>query len=181
MERAAPQQGPDRGGSGGAPFALEVTQEAVAAALEAFARGRSEAQVDEVEVRFGPGNARLSLRVRVRGRVWPPRPPIDTRASVAIAEVEVVDDGAALRFRVTEPLAFTSALADLAFGFLAGRWKDLPVPLASLRRAGEVVRLDLDALRRGLRGDLARWAQRVRLHALTLAPGRARLEFALGA
>jgi len=172
-----------RGGCGRPVLALELAEGAAAAAIEAAARAQAEAEVSEVEVHLEGGSARLSLRARVKGRVWPPRPPLDTRVALRVGEVRVLEGGRSgrLEFRVEEPLSFSSTLAGLAVALVASLWKDLPVPIDALRKAGDVVRIDFDALVRAARPDLADVASRVRLHAISLGEGRARLEISFNA
>ncbi|HVS08756.1 MAG TPA: hypothetical protein VMS76_02695 [Planctomycetota bacterium] len=162
-----------------APLALEVPQ-ALASALVATALSeREEPRIDEVDVRLEQDEIRLEARVRLPGRAWPPRPPIDTRVRFAATDVRIErGDPGALLFRVSEPLSFSSSLAETAAGAagLFGKAKLLPLRIDELRRKGAALRLDLGVLLERLPPGAAAILADVRVQALALTPGRARLE-----
>ncbi|MCC6573845.1 MAG: hypothetical protein IT462_08640 [Planctomycetes bacterium] len=165
-----------RQGTGKTAVSVELTQETCSAGLQAGATGQDEAEISEANFTFAPGGVAFSARVRVRGRAWPPRPPVDTRLSLKIADVVVSSEGASGRvmFRVDEPLSLSSAFAEVVLGLL--NFFGGPDQLDALRRKGAVVTLDFAQIVRTARPDLAPMAELLRLHKVALGAGVVRLE-----
>jgi hypothetical protein len=173
-----------RGGLSRQDLALELAAEMVAAAIESAAAaqpgGAAEgaAEISDVRVEFGEDTVAIAARVRIKGRAWPPRPPLDTELSIEVAEVLAGDEGASgcLICRVHKPLSFSSTFAEMLAGLL-GRWmRGIPAPLETLRRKDAILTIDFAAMVRAGRPDLAKDAALVRLHRIKVSPGRVRLE-----
>ena len=107
-----------RQATGRGVIAFELSEEVIAASLEGGAKQQNDAQVSDVSLQFFDDAAVFSARVRVKGKAWPPRPPVDTKVSFSAKEVthsEVGQSGAVM-FRVEKPLTFTSTFADVLAG-----------------------------------------------------------------
>ena len=167
-----------RQATGRASMAFELSQELVAAAIESAAGEQADAEISEVHLELFPDAAAISARVRVKGRVFPPRPPVDTHLSLKLRDIiagEAGDSGCVM-FRVEEPLRFSSAFADLLVGLLGSLSRKLPVSLDALRSKDALVTVDFAAILRVWRPDLAGDARSARLYALRVRSGAARAE-----
>lgn len=166
-----------RNGTGRGVLGIELTQELCAAAIQSASAEQDDAEVSEVSVVIAGDGASLAARVKVCGRAWPPRPPVDTRLTLRLSNVSVSSEGASgrLMFVVDEPLTLSSAFADAVLGLLSALFGG-PRRLEELRRKGAVVSLDFSEVVRAARPDLSPLADLVRLHKVVLSPGLARLE-----
>ena len=161
-------------------LALEFAESAVGAAIESAAaeQGDEGTRISEVRVKFGEDSVAIAVRLKMEGRAWPPRLPIDTELTVKLGEILAGSEGdsGCLMCRVVEPLSFSSAFAELLAGLLGRLLKGIPAPLETLRRKDAVLTLDFAAMVRAGRPDLAQEASRVRLHRIKVTAGRVRLE-----
>ncbi|MBE7490654.1 MAG: hypothetical protein HS108_02660 [Planctomycetes bacterium] len=167
-----------RNATGRAALAVELAQEMIASALESAAMQQQEAELSDVDVQLYDNAAVFAARVRVKGRAWPPRPPVDTRVSLAVRDIthsEAGDSGSVL-FRVEKPLEFSSSFADILMGILGKLARGLPVSIDALRHKDALVTVDFAAFVRAFRPDLAAQARQVRLYGLKVGPGRVRAE-----
>jgi len=167
-----------RNATGRTAFAFEIAQELIASAVESAALQQQEAEVTELEVQFFENAAMFSGRVKVKGKPWPPRPPIDTRVSLAIRDIthsEAGDSGSVM-FRVEKPLEFSSTFADILMGLLGKLTKRLPISIDALRHKDALVTINFADLMRTFRPDLAGNARQVRLYGLKVSLGKARTE-----
>lgn len=169
----AARQGTDKPAVG-----FGVSQEFAAAFIESGAAGQKDILVNDVFFGFAQDAATLNVRVKIPGKAWPPRPPIDTRISLKVAELAIAQDsgGGAIMFTVEEPLAFSSMFADMLLAMVGKIASSLPVNISDLRTKGARVRLDFTALVRALRPELAQSAALIRLQKLNLTPGHALIE-----
>ena len=167
-----------RQATGRGVIAFELSEEVIAASLEGGAKQQNEAQVSDVSLQFFDDAAVFSARVRVKGKAWPPRPPVDTKVSFSAKEVthsEVGQSGAVM-FRVEKPLTFSSTFADVLAGVVGKLFKGLPVSLDSLRHRDSLVTIDFAKLIKTMRPDFAAHAAQVRLYNLKVTQSRVRVE-----
>jgi len=158
-------------------IALEVCENTASAALAAAAAGLEDAEVHDIRVRFMEGRAILNAHVRVRGKAWPPRPPVDTEMSLTAGEFKAEAASRRLKFTVVEPLSFSSGFAEILVG-LFGRWlKGGPVSLDQLRNEGETVTVDFAELMKGVSQEIATAIGGATLTAFSATEGMLRLEF----
>lgn len=159
-------------------FGVQVSQEFAAAFIESGAAEQQEIHINDVFFGFAESAAALNVRIKIPGKAWPPRPPIDTRISLKVAEITIAQDsaGGAVLFTVEEPLSFSSMFADMLMAMVGKFASRLPVNIADLRTKGARVKLDFPALVRALRPELAPSAAQIRLHKLQLKPGTAFIE-----
>ena len=169
----AARQGTDKPAIG-----VNVSQEFAAAFIESGAAEQQDIHVNDVFFGFAEGAASINVRLKIPGKAWPPRPPIDTRISLKISELAIAQDssGGAVLFTVDEPLSFSSMFADLLLAMVGKFASSLPVSISELRTKGARVRLDFTALVRALRPELAQSAALVRLQKISLTPGHAFIE-----
>lgn len=169
----AARQGTDKPALG-----FSVSQEMAAAFIESGAAEQQDVQINDVFIGFAESAASLTVRVKVPGKAWPPRPPIDTRISMKAAAIEIVPGsaGGAVVFTVEEPLTFSSTFADMLLALASKFTSRLPVNVSDLRTKGARVRVEFAALVRAFRPELAQSASQIRLLALGLTPGRASIE-----
>ena len=167
-----------RQATGRGVIAFELSEEVIAASLEGGAKQQNDAQVSDVSLQFFDDAAVFSARVRVKGKAWPPRPPVDTKVSFSAKEVthsEVGQSGAVM-FRVEKPLTFSSTFADVLAGVVGKLFKGLPVSLDSLRHRYSLVTIDFAKLIKTMRPDFAAHAAQVRLYNLKVTQSRVRVE-----
>ncbi|MCA8910663.1 MAG: hypothetical protein KDB82_03075 [Planctomycetes bacterium] len=167
-----------RQATGRGVIAFELSEEVIAASLEGGAKQQNDAQVSDVSLQFFEDAAVFSARVKVKGKAWPPRPPVDTKVSFSAKEVthsEVGQSGAVM-FRVEKPLTFSSTFADVLAGVVGKLFKGLPVSLDSLRHRDSLVTIDFAKLIKTMRPDFAAHAAQVRLYNLKVTQSRVRVE-----
>ncbi len=167
-----------RGATGRAVLTLEVAPELVAAAFESALSQQQEAEITSVALEFFPDAARFSCRVKVKGKAWPPRPPVDTGISLAVRDITHSDAGlsGSVLFRVEQPLHFSSGFADLLIGLLGKIARNLPVSIDALRHKDSLVTIDFAEFVKALRPELSAHAKQVRLYGLNVQPGKAKVE-----
>ncbi|MBX3474483.1 MAG: hypothetical protein KF754_08880 [Planctomycetes bacterium] len=167
-----------RNATGRAAIAIELAQEMLASAIESAAAQQQEAEITELDVQFFENAALFHARIKVKGKAWPPRPPIDTRVSMAVRDIthsEVGDSGSVM-FRVEKPLEFSSTFADILMGLIGKLASRLPVSIDALRHKDALVTIDFAAFVRAFRPDMGAQARQIRLYALKVSHGRARAD-----
>lgn len=167
-----------RNATGRAAVTLELGQELIASAIESAALQQQEAEITELEVQFFENAAIFAGRIKVKGKAWPPRPPIDTRVNFAIRDITHSDagDSGSVMFRVEKPLEFSSTFADILMGLIGKLARGLPVSIDALRHKDALITIDFAAFVRVFRPDLAGHARQVRLYGLKVSQGKARSE-----
>jgi hypothetical protein len=167
-----------RGGAGRPALVFEVSEEFLGAAIESAAREQEEAEITDVKFQFFDNAALVSAQVRVKGRAWPPRPPVNTHVDFAAREIAHSEEGksGSVVFRVETPLTFSSTFADIIIGLLGKLIRGGPVSLDALRHKDALVTIDFAKLVGMARPDLAANAAQVRLYGLKVTQGRARVE-----
>jgi hypothetical protein len=167
-----------RGGTGRPALSFDVTEEFLGAAIESGAREQEDAEITDVKFQFFENAALVSAQVRVKGRAWPPRPPVNTHVDFAAREITHSEAGrsGSVTFRVEKPLTFSSTFADIVIGLLSKLIRSGPVNLDALRHKDALVTIDFAKLVGMARPDLAGNAAQVRLYAMKVSQGRARVE-----
>jgi hypothetical protein len=167
-----------RGGTGRPALSFEVTEEFISAFIESGAREQDEAEVSDVKFQFFESAALVSAQVRIKGRAWPPRPPVNTHVDFAAREITHSEAGksGSVTFKVEKPLTFSSTFADIVIGLLSKLVRGGPVKLDSLRHKDAEVTIDFAQLVGLARPDLAANAAQVRLYSLKVSQSRARVE-----
>jgi hypothetical protein len=167
-----------RQATGRVVLGLEVAPELLAAALESGARQQQEADITDVKLEFFPDAALFSCRVRVRGKAWPPRPPVDTTVEMAVRDITHSEAGesGSVMFRVEKPLHFSSKFADVVMGLLGKIARNLPVSIDALRHKDSLVTIDFAQFVKALRPELGAHARQVRLYGLQVTAGKARVD-----
>ncbi|MBZ0134792.1 MAG: hypothetical protein K8I27_00295 [Planctomycetes bacterium] len=167
-----------RGATGRSVFGLELSEELIAATLESGAREQDEAEFSDVQIRFFEDSAVFSARVKVHGKAWPPRPPVDTRIEFGARDITHSDAGksGSVMFRVENPLTFSSKFADVVIALLGKLTKRLPISIDALRHKDSLVTLDFAEIVRMTRPDLAEQAAHARLYHLKVSLGKVRVD-----
>jgi hypothetical protein len=167
-----------RGGTGRPALSFEVTEEFLGAAVESAAREQEDAEITDVKFQFFENAALVSAQVRVKGRAWPPRPPVNTHVDFAAREISHSEAGksGSVVFRVETPLTFSSTFADIVIGLLSKVLRGGPVSLDALRHKDALVTVDFSKLVGMFRPDMAANAAQVRLYAMKVSQGRARVD-----
>ena len=167
-----------RGGTGRPALSFEVTEEFLSASVESGAREQEDAEVTDVKIQFFPDAALVSAQVRVKARAWPPRPPVNTRIEFGAREITHSEAGksGSVLFRVEKPLTFSSTFADVIIGLLGKVFRGGPVSLDALRHKDALITVDFSKLVAMFRPDLAQNAAQVRLYAMKVSQGKARVE-----
>jgi hypothetical protein len=167
-----------RQATGRTVFSLEVAPELVAAALESGAQQQQEAEITRVNLEFFPDAALFSCHVKVKGKAWPPRPPVDTTVELGVRDITHSDAGesGSLMFRVEKPLSFSSKFADVVIGLLGKLARGLPVSIDALRHKDALVTVDFAEFVKALRPELGPHAKQVRLYGLDVQQGKAKVE-----
>lgn len=167
-----------RQATGRSVFAIEIAAELIASGIESAAREQQEAEITELDVQFFENAAMFSARVKVKGKAWPPRPPVDTRVSMAIRDITHSEAGesGSVMFRVEKPLEFSSSFADILIGLLGKLTRKLPVSIDALRSKDALVTINFAEFVKVARPDMAANARLVRLYGLKVSLGRARVE-----
>ena len=168
----------ERGATGRSVFGVELSEELIASALEAGAREQDEAEISEVKLQFFEDAALFSARVKVQGKAWPPRPPVDTKVEFGARDIthsETGDSGSVM-FRVEKPLTFSSKFADVIMALLGKLTKRMPISIDALRHKDSLVTIDFAQLVKMTRPDLAQQAGHARLYHLKVSQGKARAD-----
>lgn len=167
-----------RGATGRPVLTFELTEDMIAATIESGAREQQDAEITEVKLQLFEDAALFSARVKVRGKAWPPRPPVDSRIELGVREITHSEAGksGSVLFRVERPLTFSSTFAELLVGMVGKLLKSGPVSLDALRHKDALVTLDFAKLLAMLRPDLAGNAQQMRLYHMKVSQGRVRFE-----
>lgn len=167
-----------RQATGRAVLKLELDEALLASLLESGAATQEEAQVTGVKLQLFQDAAAFSCRVRVKGKAFPPRPPVDTGVELAVRDITASEAGesGSILFRVEKPLAFSSTFADLMMGLIGKLAKNLPVSIDALRHKDALVTLDFARFVAALQPELASRARHVRLHGLRVSSGKAEVE-----
>ena len=167
-----------RGGTGRSALTFEISEEFLGAAVESGAREQEEAEISDVKFQFFDDAALVSAQIRVKGRAWPPRPPVNTHVDFAAREIKHSEAGksGSVVFRVEKPLTFSSTFADIIIGLLGKLIRGGPVSLDALRQKDAEVTIDFAKLVAMARPDLAAHVAQVRLYAIKVSQGRARVE-----
>lgn len=167
-----------RAATGRGVIALELSAELIAASIEGGAKGQQEADVSDVSLEFYDDAAVFSARVKVKGKAWPPRPPVDTRISFSAREITHSDAGesGSLIFRVEKPLTFSSTFADVLVGVVGKLFKKMPISIDALRHKDALVTIDFAEMVSKSRPDLAANVSKVRLYNLKVTQQRVRVE-----
>jgi hypothetical protein len=157
---------------------LQLDQELVSALLESGARLQQQGEVSDVHIEFFDSAAHITCRVRVSGRAFPPRPPVDTRVTLGIRDITWSDAGHAgsVMFRVEQPLVFSSRMVDLILPRILKAVSKFPVSVDALRHKDSLVTIDFAELVAAVRPDLAAVSRQIRLYGLAVEPGLARVQ-----
>jgi len=167
-----------RQATGRTAFAFEIAAELIASGIESAAREQQEAEITELDVQFFENAAMFTGRIKVKGKAWPPRPPVDTRVSLAVRDIthsEAGDSGSVM-FRVEKPLEFSSTFADILIGLLGKLTRKLPVSIDALRSKDALITINFAEFVKVARPELAGSARQVRLYGLKVSAGRVRVE-----
>lgn len=167
-----------RQGTGATAFAFELSESMIAAALQAGSREQAEAELSDVSLQLFPDAALFSCALKIKGKAWPPRPPVNTRVELGVRDVthsEVGDSGSVM-FRIEKPLAFSSGFADILVGLLGKFTKSMPLSIDALRSKDALVTLDFAALLRSIRPDLGQHVKHMRLYGIKVSQGKLRCE-----
>ncbi|MHC4841705.1 MAG: hypothetical protein ACYTDT_12275 [Planctomycetota bacterium] len=150
----------------------------MAATLEAGSIQQDEVEVSDLTVVFAEGTAEFSTRIRVKGRAWPPRPPIDTSLGFSAHRISVEDTGTSgsVAFTIQKPLTFSSKFVDLLASLIGKLLKDLPVSLDDLRKEGNQISLDFAEIVRTWQPEMTVHVDNMKLFGLTVSPGKAKLD-----
>jgi len=167
-----------RSATGRSVLGIELSEELIAAAIESGAQEQEEADVTDVQIQFFEDSALFSAHVKVHGKAWPPRPPVDTRIEFGARDITQSEAGksGSVMFRVEKPLAFSSKFADVLMALLGKLTKRLPVSIDALRHKDSLVTIDFAELVRMTRPDLAEQAGHARLYNLKVSQGKVRID-----
>ncbi|MBK8207458.1 MAG: hypothetical protein IPK87_11840 [Planctomycetes bacterium] len=167
-----------RGATGRTVIALELAQELLAAAFESAATGQDEAEITNVRLDLFEDAGLFSCNIKVKGKAWPPRPPVDTRVELGVRDVTHSEAGesGSVMFRVEKPLHFSSTFADMLIGLLGKIVRKLPVSIDALRHKDALVTIDFAQFVKAFRPELGAHARQVRLYALKVSAGKAKVE-----
>lgn len=159
-------------------LAVELAEELIAAALEAGAIQQDDAEISNVQVRLAGNAAEFSAQIKVKGRAWPPRPPIDTRVNFKASSISHEEGGTCgmIGMTIERPLEFSSKFADLLAGLFGKLLKGLPIPLDELRRKDARIKMDFAAMLKDGPPDVAKHADSLLLLGLNITDGKARVE-----
>lgn len=167
-----------REATGRTVLVFELAEEFIAAGFESAAQEQEEAEVSDVKLQFFPDAAVVSMHVKVRGKAWPPRPPVDTRVEFAARDIthsEVGESGSVL-FRVEKPLTFSSTFADILMGLFGKLTKRMPISIDALRHQDSLITVDFAQLLSMMKRDMSTTAAKVRLYGLKVSQGQVRVE-----
>lgn len=167
-----------RQGTGSTAFAMELSESLIASVLQAGSREQTEAELSDVSLQLFPDAALFSCALKVKGKAWPPRPPVNTRIELGVRDVAHSDfgDSGSVLFRVEKPLTFSSGFADILIGLLGKLTKSMPISIDALRSKDALITLDFAALIKVLRPDLAQHARHVKLYGVKVSQGKVRFE-----
>ncbi len=167
-----------RGATGRTVIALELAQELLAAAFESASAGQDEAEITNVRLDLFEDAGLFSCSIKVKGKAWPPRPPVDTRVELGVRDVTHSEAGesGSVMFRVEKPLHFSSTFADMLIALLGKIVRKLPVSIDALRHKDALVTIDFAQFVKAFRPELGAHARQVRLYALKVATGKAKVE-----
>jgi hypothetical protein len=159
-------------------MAFELDEHMIAAAVQTTAGEQQEAELSEVKLQLFEDAAIFAARVKVKGRAWPPRPPVDTRFEFGVRDIthSAAGKSGSVMFRVEKPLSLSSAFADVVLGLLGKLMRGGPVSLDALRHKDSLVTIDFAKMLGMLRPDMAGNAAQMRLYQLKVSQGRARFE-----
>ncbi|MEE9312431.1 MAG: hypothetical protein V3V10_08475 [Planctomycetota bacterium] len=157
---------------------VKLAEELIAAALEAGATQQDDAEISNLQVSLTDGAAEFSAQIKVKGRAWPPRPPIDTRVSFKANCISHEEGGACgtIGMTIEQPLEFSSKFADLLAGLFGKLLKGLPIPLDDLRRKDARIKIDFADMLKDGPPDVAKHAESLLLLGLKIADGKAVVE-----
>ncbi|MDC1141523.1 hypothetical protein OAU50_00385 [Planctomycetota bacterium] len=163
---------------GKAIVSFELAQELIAATLEAGATQQEDAEVSEQIVIFTEDAAEFSSRVKVKGRAWPPRPPVDTKVGFKVNEIKYENEGrnGSISFTIEKPLEFSSKFVDLLAGLLGKLFKKLPVSLDELRREGTRITLDFADIIRTWQPELTTHSDNVKLLGMKVSESKVKFD-----
>ena len=167
-----------RGATGRPVLTFELAEEMIASAIQSGAAEQQEAEISDVKLQLFPDSALFSARIKVKGKAWPPRPPVDTRIELGVRDIthsEVGDSGSVM-FRVEKPLSFSSTFADILLGLLSKLMRNGPISLDALRHKDSLITLDFAKLLGSVRPDLADNATQMRLYNLKVSQASVRVE-----
>ena len=167
-----------REATGRAVLAFELSEEVIAATVQSGAGEQNEAEISDVKLQLFPDAALFSARIKVKGKAWPPRPPVDTKIEFGVREITHSEAGksGSVLFRVEKPLTFSSTFADIVMGLLGKLMRGGPVSLDSLRHKDALITLDFAKLLATLRPDMAGNAGQMRLYNMKVEQARVRFE-----
>ncbi|MCA8914198.1 MAG: hypothetical protein KDB90_02210 [Planctomycetes bacterium] len=167
-----------REATGRAVLAFELSEEVIAATVQSGAGEQNEAEISDVKLQLFPDAALFSARIKVKGKAWPPRPPVDTKIEFGVREITHSEAGksGSVLFRVEKPLTFSSTFADIVMGLLGKLMRGGPVSLDSLRHKDALITLDFAKLLAMLRPDMAGNAGQMRLYNMKVEQARVRFE-----
>ncbi|MCB9893235.1 MAG: hypothetical protein H6839_02150 [Planctomycetes bacterium] len=167
-----------REATGRTVLAFELSEEMIAATIQSGSAEQQEAEISEVKLQLFPDAALFSARIKVKGKAWPPRPPVDTRIEFGVREIAHSEAGksGSVLFRVEKPLTFSSTFADIVMGLLSKLMRGGPVSLDSLRHKDALVTIDFAQLLGMLRPDMAGNAAQTRLYHMKVDQARVRFE-----
>jgi hypothetical protein len=152
-------------GALGVPLAgVSLAPALIAAAIEAASRNHEDAEISQVGIECADDELSVQTNIKVKAKAWPPRPSIQTRASITLRGFTI--QAGAVACTVARPLEFSSALADMVAG-LAGKL----LPLGELRTKDARVLLDPRPLLGPGADRLCVFAIRVSANAVVLEVG----------
>lgn len=152
-------------GALGMPLAgISLAPALIAAAIESAGRDAKGVEISQVNIQCADDELSVQMNIKVKARAWPPRPSIQTRASIGLRGFAV--QAGAVACTVARPLEFSSALADMVAG-LAGKL----LPLGELRTKDARVLLDPRPLLGAGADRLCVFAIRVSANAVVLEVG----------
>jgi hypothetical protein len=167
-----------REATGRSVMAFELSEEVIAAVIQSGAAEQQEAEFSDVKLQLFPDAALFSARIKVKGKAWPPRPPVNTHIEFGVREITHSEAGksGSVLFRVEKPLTFSSTFADIVIGLLSKLTRGGPVSLDALRHKDSLITLDFAKLLAMLRPDMAANAAQMRLYHMKVSQARVRFE-----
>lgn len=167
-----------RQATGRVVLGLELDEALASALLESGAALQQEALVSDVRLELFEDAAAFSCRLQVKGKAFPPRPPVDTTVQLSVRDVTASESGksGSILFRVEQPLTFSSKFADMLMGIFSKLAGDLPVSPDALRHKDSLVTLDFARFVAALHPELTDRARHLRLHSLKVGTGSMRVE-----
>lgn len=159
-------------------LSFELSNAFVAATVESASIQQDDAEISNVKVMLNDNSAEFSASVKVKGRAWPPRPPVNTDVGFKARDIRCEDKGASgsIIFTIEKPLEFSSKFVDLFAGLIGKLLKGLPVSLDDLRRENAQITLDFADMVRTWEPEMSAHVKNVRLFGIVVSANKARFE-----